>query len=166
MTPPPVTEAIARTPRDQSAVLLVEDNPDDVLLVRRAFRKADLASPLHVVGDGEQAVDYLRGHDRFANRQAHPLPGLVLLDMKLPRRSGLEVLAWIRAQAHFVGLPVVMLTSSDAEEDVAAAYQAGASSYVLKPVEFEALRRVVGQLHLYWLLLNVRPGGPASRGGT
>jgi CheY-like chemotaxis protein len=127
-------------------ILLVEDNPDDVLLMQRAFRKLNLVNPLHVVQDGEEAVQYLsRGS---AN------PALVLLDLKLPRRSGLEVLEWLRAQPQYKRCPVVVLTSSREAPDVQAAYDLGANSYLIKPVEFQAFLDMVGTLNLYWLVLN------------
>ena len=142
------------TPANRT-VLLVEDNLDDVLLTRRAFRKAGLASALQVAGDGDEAVAYLAGDGAFADRQAHPLPSLVLLDWKLPRRSGREVLQWVRAQERFTGLPVVMLTSSREQEDIDQAYSAGANSYIQKPVLLEKLAELSERLHAYWLETNV-----------
>src|SRR5579885_222706 len=99
-------------------VLLVEDNPDDVLLIQRAFRKAGLPYPLHQVGDGEEAISYLDGKGIYANRQQHPLPGLLLLDLKLPRKSGMEVLAWLKRQPGLSQLPVVVFTSSREDTDI------------------------------------------------
>ncbi|HEY1227632.1 MAG TPA: response regulator [Ramlibacter sp.] len=142
------------TPANRT-VLLVEDNLDDVLLTRRAFRKAGLASALQVAGDGDEAVAYLAGDGAFADRQAHPLPSLVLLDWKLPRRSGREVLQWVRAQERFTGLPVVVLTSSREQEDIDQAYSAGANSYIQKPVLLEKLAELSERLHAYWLETNV-----------
>lgn len=137
-----------------SPILLVEDNPDDVLLMQRAFRKLNLLNPLHVVQDGEEAVAYL---GRVAAS-----PALVLLDLKLPRRSGLEVLEWLRAQPRLKRCPVVVLTSSKEAPDVQAAYDLGANSYLIKPVEFQAFLDMVGTLNLYWLVLN-QPAG--DKGG-
>jgi CheY-like chemotaxis protein len=134
---------------------LVEDNRDDALLIRRAFRKAGLASPAHVE-DGEAAVAYLAQSvegDQAPNR----LPALVLLDLKLPRKSGLEVLAWLRGHDILGRLPVVVLTSSREAPDVRRAYDLGANSYLVKPVGFEALRQLVETLGLYWLTLNEPP---------
>ena len=138
-----------------STVLLVEDNLDDVLLTRRAFRKAGIASALQVAGDGDEAVAYIAGEGAFADRQAHPLPSLVLLDWKLPRRSGREVLQWVRAQECFTALPVVVLTTSREQEDIDQAYSAGANSYIQKPVLLEKLAELSERLHAYWLETNV-----------
>ena len=138
-------------------ILLIEDTRDDVLLIQRAFRKAGLNVRVHVVNDGEAAVDYLAGKGAYADREQHPLPVLVLLDLKLPRRSGFEVLTWIREQPLLKRLSVVMLTSSDQMPDVNRAYDLGASSYLVKPVEFDALLEMVKTLDLYWLLLNRKP---------
>src|SRR3712207_4503791 len=138
-------------------ILLVEDNEDDVLFVRRAFRQARPANPLHVVEDGDAAVSYLAGEGEYADRTRHPLPALVLLDLKLPRRSGLEVLEWLRAQPGLKRVPVVVLTSSRENTDVNRAYDLGANSYLLKPVEFDSLLELVKTLGLYWMVLNENP---------
>lgn len=138
-------------------ILLVEDTRDDVLLIQRAFRKADLNVRMHVVNDGEAAIDYLAGNGAYADREQTPLPVLVLLDLKLPRRSGFEVLTWIREQPLLKRLPVVILTSSDQMQDVNRAYDLGANSYLVKPVEFNALMEMVKTLDLYWLLWSQRP---------
>src|SRR4051794_31783945 len=122
-----------------STVLLVEDNVDDRLLTQRAFRKSGTAAQLRVVGDGDEAVAYLEGEGAFADRGAHPQPGLVLLDWKLPRRSGREVLQWIRRQSTLAALPVVVISSSREQEDVDAAYAAGCDSFLQKPVLFDKL---------------------------
>lgn len=137
-------------------VLLVEDSSDDALLIQRAFRKAALAAPTRVE-DGEAALAYLAGEGRYADRAAHPIPALVLLDLKLPRKSGLEVLEWLRAQSTLRRLPVVMLTSSRETGDIARAYDLGANSYLVKPVAYEDLARMIAALDLYWLRLNERP---------
>ncbi|HWO69130.1 MAG TPA: response regulator [Actinomycetota bacterium] len=139
------------------SVLLVEDNPDDVALIQRAFRKANIANPLRVVTDGEEAVAYLAGRGEYADRARHPLPVLVLLDLKLPKRSGHEVLAWLRSQEGLRRLPVAVLTSSREAADVNRAYDLGANAYLQKPVGFEALHELVGTLNLFWLILNEKP---------
>jgi CheY-like chemotaxis protein len=138
-------------------VLLVEDDPDDVVLTQRAFKKASVANPLHVVTDGEEAVAYLSGQGRFADRAEHPLPMLLLLDLKLLRRSGLEVLEWLRAQPGLRRLPVVVLTSSKESQDVNRAYDLGVNSYLVKPVAFDSLQEMVQSLGFYWLMLNKSP---------
>ncbi len=138
-------------------LLLVEDKSNDVLLIRRALGKAGIANPLQVVGDGDQAVAYLAGDGPFADRERFPLPGVVLLDLKLPRRSGLEVLEWLRGQPGLKRLPVVVLTSSAESRDINRAYDLGANSYLVKPVDFDALLQLVKGLGLYWLVLNAGP---------
>jgi CheY-like chemotaxis protein len=138
-------------------VLLVEDDPNDVVLTRRAFRKAGLPEPIAVVENGERAVAYLGATGEFADRHAHPLPDLVLLDLKLPRMTGLEVLAWLREQPGLQRLPVIVLTSSREIADVNRAYELGANSYLSKPVTFDSLARIVSDLDRYWGELNVRP---------
>lgn len=143
--------------RDTFAVLLVEDNPDDVLLIQRAFRNGKVVNPLKVVTDGEQAVEYLAGRGRFADRSDNPLPSLMLLDLKLPRMSGLEVLEWLRGQPILKRLRVVVLTSSKEPKDINRAYELGANSYLVKPVAFESLVEMVKSLDLYWMLLSERP---------
>lgn len=139
------------------SVLLVEDDANDVLLVQRAFRKAGAIAPMHVVNDGQAAMDYLNGSGAYANRIAHPLPALVLLDLKLPRKSGHEVLTWLRAQPALKRTPVVVLTSSKESMDVNRAYDLGANSYLVKPVAFADLLNMAQTLDLYWLQLNEAP---------
>jgi len=136
-------------------LLLVEDNPDDVLLARRAVKKADLPVSMHVVEDGDEAVAYLGGSGRFVDRARHPLPALVLLDLKLPKRPGLEVLRWVRSQAELDTTPVVVLTSSSEDEDIQKAYALGANSYLQKPVAFNGLVQLLGVLDLYWFKNNL-----------
>ncbi len=140
--------------------LLVEDDPDHVLLIQRAFAKAGLVNPLRIVRDGEEAIDYLAGHGDFADRSRHPLPSLVLLDIKLPKRSGLEVLQWLRGQAAFRMTPVVMLTSSADSDDIARAYALGVSSYLVKPVLFDDLLTMVKSAGMYWMILNRSADAP------
>lgn len=138
-------------------ILLVEDNTDDVFLIQRAFRTANLANPIRVIGDGEEAIAYLGGQGRYTDRARYPLPVLLLLDLKLPRRSGLEVLEWRLTQPGLRRLPTVVLTSSRENVDVNRAYDLGANSYLVKPVAFEALMDIVKTLNLYWLILNEPP---------
>jgi CheY-like chemotaxis protein len=139
-------------------ILVVEDSPDDVFLLRRAFRKANLMNPVHVAEDGQVAIDYLSGAPPYQDRAAFPLPALVLLDLKLPRRSGHEVLEWIRAQPGGLRrVPVAVLTTSRESPDVNRAYDLGANSYLAKPVDFDALLELVKTLQLYWMILNERP---------
>jgi len=138
-------------------ILLVEDDPNDVLLIRRAFRKSDVTNPIQVVGDGEEAIAYLSGRGPYADREHYPLPVLLLLDLKLPRKSGFEVLEWLRQQPGLKRLRVAVLTSSAETPDINRAYDLGANSYLVKPVRFEGLLRMVQTLNLYWLIINEKP---------
>ena len=138
-------------------ILHVEDDPNDVLLVERAIKKANSPVVLRSVGDGDKAVAYLRGDESFSNREQFPLPSLVLLDLKMPRKSGLEVLGWIREQPELKRLPVVVFTSSKHDQDINRAYDLGANSYLVKPVGFDALLETVKQIQSYWGTLNQAP---------
>jgi len=142
--------------RDQG-ILIVDDDSNDVLLLQRAIRRTRLTVALHFAKDGEEAVDYLSGQGEYGDRDRHPLPALVLLDLKMPRKSGLEVLAWIRHQPALKRLIVVMLTSSNQRSDVNQAYNSGANSYLVKPASFESLIELVKNVDLYWLVLNQGP---------
>ena len=138
-------------------ILLVEDDPNDVFLIQRAFRKANLANPIQVMNDGEAAVQYLSGQEPYADRDRYPLPMLMLLDLKLPRRSGLEVLEWLKQQPKLKRVPVVVLTSSREHTDLNRAYDLGANSYLVKPVAFDSLLNMVQTLNQYWLIINESP---------
>lgn len=147
-----------------STLLLVEDDPNDVMLFRRAKDKSKLANPLQVVEDGDAALAYLSGQGIYADRNLYPFPALMLLDLKLPRKSGLEVLEWLRQQLGINRLPVVVLTSSKESLDVGRAYDLGANSYLVKPVAFDNLLEMVKALGLYWLILNEKPDIHLSQG--
>jgi two-component system response regulator len=146
---------------DDKVILLVEDNPDDEALTLRALRKANVRNEVVVARDGVEALDYLFATGPHAGRDTSVLPQVVLLDLKLPRLDGLEVLRRLRADARTKVLPVVILTSSNEEEDRVAGYELGANSYVRKPVDFGHFAEAVRQLGLYWLLLNQPPRGNA-----
>jgi len=146
-----------RTPAD---VLLVEDDPADVLMIRDAFDEHATRSPLHVVGDGHQALQFLRQEGEFSGV---PRPGLVLLDLNLPRRNGLEVLAEIRADASLGPIPVVMLTTSQAQEDILRSYQLYASAYVTKPIDYDDFITAIGHIDGFYLRLAQLPGSPAGQ---
>lgn len=143
----------------QKVILLVEDNPDDEELALLAFRRSNVANEVVVARDGVEALDYLFGTGPHAGRDAAALPQVVLLDLKLPKMDGLEVLRRVRADPRTRRLPVVVLTSSKEEEDMIGSYDLGANSYVRKPVEFERFVEAVKQLQLYWLVLNEPPPG-------
>lgn len=136
------------------AILLVEDNEDDVFLMKRALKSAAIANPLYVVGDGQQAVDYLSGAGQYADRAQFPLPAIVFLDLKLPMKSGLEVLAWIRKQAEFQNTVVLVLTSSNEPSDLKNAYALGANSYLVKPPTAAQLLDLAKAFKWYWLEFN------------
>jgi two-component system response regulator len=138
-------------------ILLVEDNPDDEALTLRAFRKNNVTSEIVVVRDGAEALDYLFGSGKYANRDLTVPPQVVILDLKLPKIDGLEVLRRIRAAPQTKLLPVVILTSSNEERDRLEGYGLGANSYVRKQVDFGQFLDAVRQLGVYWLLLNERP---------
>lgn len=138
-------------------ILMVEDEPNDVLLMQRAFLKAKLANPIQVAEQGETAVAYLSGETPYGDRGRFPLPALMLLDLKLPRMSGFEVLVWLRQQPVLKRLPVVVLTSSKESRDINRAYELGANSYLVKPVDFDDLLETAKTLNHYWFLLCARP---------
>ena len=138
-------------------ILLAEDDPNDVLSVQRAFQRNYVANPVQVVRDGEEALAYLSGQAPFADRERHPLPVLMLMDLKMPRKSGLEVLAWVRQQPGLKRLPIIVMTSSNQSPDVNRAYELGANSCLVKPAGFDRLLELVKNLDMYWLILNERP---------
>ena len=136
------------------AILLVEDNEDDVFLMKRALQGARVVNPLQVVEDGQQAVDYLAGAGQFADRETYPLPAVVFLDLKLPYISGHDVLAWIRRQKEFGSLVVIVLTSSNEASDLSRCYALGANSYLVKPPTPDQLEDLAKAFKWYWLEYN------------
>jgi CheY-like chemotaxis protein len=138
-------------------ILLVEDNPSDIGLTQRALGKSHVANELVVAEDGQAALDYIFGAGAHAGRDVAQLPTLVLLDLKLPKVDGLEVLRQIRADERTRRLPVVVLTTSKGEQDVAACYDLGVNSYIRKPVDFSQFAQAIQHLGLYWLVLNEPP---------
>ena len=136
------------------AILLVEDNPADIKITERALRESALPVELIVVRDGQEAIDYLSHQGNFTDTTCHPAPKLMLLDLKMPRKNGFEVLEWLRQQPALRPLIVVVLSSSDLADDVNRAYDLGANSYLVKPGDFEALINMVKTLDAYWLKLN------------
>lgn len=141
----------------RKTILLVEDNPQDEMLILRVLKKVNLANEVAVARDGQQAVDYLFGEGEFVSRAGAELPTVVLLDIGLPRLSGLEVLARLRADPRTKLLPVVILTSSDEERDRLKSYEIGANSFVRKPLDFTEFAEKVARLGVYWLATNEQP---------
>jgi CheY-like chemotaxis protein len=142
---------------DKKTILLVEDNPDDQDLTLRALKKNKILNEVIVADDGAEALDYLLGSGEDADREKHKLPVVILLDLKLPKIDGLEVLRRIRADERTKLLPVVILTSSTEERDLVESYKLGANSYIRKPVDFDKFSEAVRQMGLYWLVLNEPP---------
>lgn len=146
----------------QKAILLVEDNPSDVALTQRALAKSHIVNEMIVVEDGQEALDYLFASGQYAGRDITDLPSVVLLDLKLPRVMGLDVLRQIRADERTSRLPVVILTTSKEEQDVAQSYDLHANSYIRKPVDFTQFVEAIQRMGLYWLVLN-EPPPPKAR---
>ncbi len=142
---------------DALEILIVEDNPNDAELMTRAFKKHNLGNNLIVVEDGAEALEFLFGRGKFAQRNPMNQPKVILLDVKLPKVSGFEVLQEIRADSRTRTVPVVMMTSSHEDPDVRKAYELGANSCVVKPVEFDAFVQATSRIGLYWLLVNRPP---------
>jgi CheY-like chemotaxis protein len=139
---------------NSQTILLVEDNEDDAFFMQQALKDAEIVNPLQIVEDGQQAIDYLAGMGRFADRQKYPLPMVVFLDLKLPIKSGHQVLEWIRAQPEFEKLIVIVLTSSNEPVDLNRSYHLGANSFVVKPPTPAQLLDLAGAFKLWWLKHN------------
>ena len=131
-------------------VLLIEDDLNDIFLVKRAFKMARLETPLQIVTDGEEAIGYLKGEGRYADREAHPLPHLIVMDLKMPRRSGFEVLQWIRHDGLLRRIPVVIVSASNHPEEINRAYELGANAYMIKPVDFRSVEHLFECITRYW----------------
>jgi two-component system response regulator len=136
---------------NNSTILLAEDNPDDVLLVRLAFKKAGFNNQIIAVDDGLQVIQYLKGEGAFADRQQCPLPGVLLLDLNMPKLNGLDVLSWIRRQPEHLALPVIMFTTSYFGQEINRAYELGANSFLTKPTDFREFISIVKQMAEFWL---------------
>lgn len=139
---------MSMTPSD--LVLVAEDNPDDALLLRRALEKAGIRARLKIVSDGEEMLLYLQGLGAFANRATNPLPSLVILDLKMPRKSGLEVLAWMGENPDLSVVPTIVLSASNLDADVRSAYNLGANTYFVKPTTFDELVETMRTVETYW----------------
>src|SRR5882762_9528893 len=142
---------------DQAVILIAEDREDDVLLIRRAFRRAGILNPFQVVRDGDEAIGYLQGEGQYANRAEYPLPALMLLDLKMPRTDGFEVLKWVRQQPELAGLRVIVLTSSSDIRDINKAYELGANSFLVKPMDFQNFVEMTRFLQGHWLQTSKAP---------
>jgi two-component system response regulator len=147
---------------EPKTILLIEDNPSDVGLTKRALEKSHIANELVVAEDGQEALDYLFGGGQFTGPRMNDLPALILLDLKLPRVDGLQVLRRIRADERTSRLAVVILTTSSEEDDIAQSYDLGANSYIRKPVDFKQFVDAIQQLGLYWLVMN-EPAPPKKK---
>jgi CheY-like chemotaxis protein len=141
------------------AVLVAEDNANDVFLLKHALKKAQFANPVRYVADGEEVMAYLQGEGAYADRAQHPFPALVLMDIKMPRLDGLETLGLIRNDPRYQRLVVIMLTSSNREQDINRAFDLGANSYLVKPARLEAMVGILEEIKDYWLGLNHFPRG-------
>ncbi|HSU52578.1 MAG TPA: response regulator [Candidatus Dormibacteraeota bacterium] len=141
-------------------ILLAEDDTNDVVLLQRAFHKAGLRDCVRVVRDGEQAINYLSGKGIYADRDKYPLPYLLLLDLKMPGTDGFEVLQWARGETDLKRLLIVVLTSSNLQTDVDRAYELGANSYLVKPVEFDEMVNLIQRFEAYWTEINRIPSAP------
>jgi CheY-like chemotaxis protein len=142
---------MTETPSARPVILLVDDNPHDVILIRLAFRKVGIIDTIHLVKDGREAMRYINGDDKYADRRIYPPPTLVLLDLKMPGANGFEVLKWIRSQEVFEPLVVVVMSGSRDDADIQQAYELGANSYLIKPTKFEDLVKMMESLKDYQL---------------
>jgi len=149
--------AMSKRSPHEVVILLVEDREDDVLLTKQAFVRANINNPLHVACDGEEAISYLQGAGRFADRAEFPLPDLVLLDINMPRMDGFAVLKWVRANPALKTLRIVMLSTSDQGDDIDKAYALGANSYLVKPSDFESFVELLGLTVRFWFLNSRAP---------
>jgi CheY-like chemotaxis protein len=146
-----------KIPMERRFILIAEDNEDEVLLIRRAFRNANVINPLFFVRNGEEVIEYLKGEGRFSNREEYPVPDLLLLDLKMPKVDGFEVLHWVRYQPQLKALRIVVLTNSSDVRDVNRAYRLGANSFLVKPVDFGQFVELSSAILGYWLWLSKVP---------
>jgi CheY-like chemotaxis protein len=142
---------------ETGVILLAEDDEADILLVQNVFKAIGILNPLHVVRDGDEAIAYLKGEGQYANRSEYPLPSLLLLDLKMPRTNGFEVLQWIRSEPNLKALRVIVLTNSEQIHDVNEAYHLGANSFLVKPRDFGNFITLFKSLHSYWLRRDQSP---------
>jgi CheY-like chemotaxis protein len=138
-------------------VLLVEDDLNDIFLVKRAFKMAHIPNPLQVVTDGQEAINYLQGTGKYADRQTFPFPKLMVMDIKMPRRTGFEVLEWVKHNPILRRVPVVIVSSSDNPDDINRAYELGANAYMVKPMDYRAVEHLFHSITHYWGLECAKP---------
>jgi CheY-like chemotaxis protein len=142
----------------QFTVLLVEDDLNDIFLVKRAFKMAEVRNPLQVVTDGQEAINYLKGEGKYADRTTYPLPKLIVMDIKMPRRSGFEVLEWVKGKCAVLRrVPIVVVSSSDSSADINHAYELGANAYMVKPMDYKAVEHLFQTITQYWGLECAKP---------
>ena len=135
-----------------ATILLAEDDANDALLIKRALTKTGISNPVQMVSDGEEAISYLAGNGKYTNREAYPFPGYLITDLKMPRKSGFELLEWIRNNPEHQVIPTVVLSSSRQAEDIKRAYRLGANSYLTKPADFTKLQELTRKLFEYWVM--------------
>ena len=144
-------------PQDVTKILLVEDNPDDITITKKAMKEAKVANELFVVRDGQEALDFLQHRGAYQDPAASPKPGLILLDINLPKVNGLDVVGQIKRDPDLKRIPVIMLTVSKRDEDIVKSYENGCNSFLQKPVEFDKFVQLIKEIGLYWAVLNVGP---------
>jgi len=143
---------------NQFTVLLVEDDINDIFIVKRAFRSARIPNPLQVVTDGEEAISYLQGDGKYADRNVYPLPRLMVMDINMPRRSGFEVLEWVKTKSQPLRrMPIIIVSSSDSPADINRAYELGANAYMIKPMNYRAVEHLFESITHYWGLECAKP---------
>jgi len=143
--------------KSRGSFLVAEDDGNDVFFLQRAFQQAKIENPLHVVGDGQEAIDYLSGEGKFSDRSLYPLPHLFILDLKMPRKTGLDVLLWLQEQPELRCLPVLVLSSSAQRTDIERAYELGANAFVVKPASLERRVELAKLIGAFWLEFNEGP---------
>ena len=148
--------------RDKLNILLVEDDPNDVFLIEHALRKAGIPKPIAIATDGEQAIEYLSGTGKFSDRARYPLPDCVITDLKMPKRTGFDVLQWIRADNECRRIPAMVLTSSQQSEDIQRAYCLGTTAFFVKPVRIEEMEHLIKSVTDFWRLSTPRPAESAQ----
>lgn len=141
----------------ERCVLMAEDDENDVTFLRRAFTQAEVTNPLHVAQDGQEAIDYLSGTEKFSDRLQYPLPSLLMLDLKMPRKTGMDVLRWMRSQAELLSIPVIIFSSSVHPAEIAEAYRAGANAFVTKPSGTPERTELAKMIKGFWLKFNQLP---------